>query len=150
MVKLVNHLCLIHRQKFGSLSRGTCSNDFSFRHIKHPSDAKAQWIDFWRSTAGVFALAHPFGLADKHRHLVELFGQLRIALAAEHRAGARVGVNQAEFVGREGEAPARVGGLCHLGGKADKFGGLGSTQRHQAEFDAAVDGGEDAFTVLKI
>ena len=59
---------------------------------------------------------------------VELFGQFGVALAAEHRAGQRVGVDEAELVGREGEAAARVGQLSHLPGIADKRSCFGLAQ----------------------
>ncbi len=64
-----------------------------------------------------------FAFINQHRcGAVELFGQLGIALAAKYRAGERIGIDQAEFVGREAEAAALVGQLSDLGGKANKFG----------------------------
>ena len=157
VVELVNHLGFVQRQAArcggtGVGLGGAVGKEVAVvGHVQHPLERDAPRIGFWRGAAGVFAFAHPFGLANQHGGgAVELFGQLGIALAAEHRAGAGVGVNQAEFVGREGEAAARVGGLCNLRGKADKFGGFGSAQRHQAEFVAAVNGRENGFTVFKI
>ena len=154
MVELVNQLGFVQWQPtmFTALRRPVHEQVAGTGHVEQAlGKADAPRIDFWGHFPRVFAFTHHFSFANQHGGgAVELFGQLGIALAAEHRAGAGVGVNQAEFVGREGEAAARVGGLCHLRGKADKFSGFGSAQRHQAEFVAAVNGRENGFTVFKV
>ena len=55
---------------------------------------------------------------------VKLLSQRCIPFAAEHWAGQRVGVYEAEFLWGQGEAAARVGQLAGLSGKADELGGL--------------------------
>src|SRR5690606_12718232 len=70
----------------------------------------APWVLRGFHHLGVLALACDHGIAHQYRGgAVELLGQFRVALAAEHRAGERVGVDESECDGREGEATARGG-----------------------------------------
>ena len=104
-----------------------------------------------RHHLGLLALTCDHGIAHQHRGgAVELLGQSRIALTAENRAGERVGVDEAEFVGREGEAAARVGQLFDLPGKTYKLCRFGLTECKQAELEAAVHGGKQCIAVFNV
>ena len=149
VVKLVDELGFVQGQAVGS--RGVFEQAAVCGHVQHRHERNTPRVDLGRHQFGLLALPGPHGFADQHgRGAVELFGQRRVALAAKHRAGQCVGVDEAELVGREGEAAARVGQLGDLPGVADKLGCIGLAQREQAELEAAVHGGKQGITVFNV
>ena len=149
VIKLVDELGFVQGQAVGG--GFVLEQAAVVRHVKHGGERNAPRVDLGRHQFGLLALRGPHGFADEHRRgAVELFGQFGVAVAAEHRAGERVGVDEAELVGREGEAAARVGQLGDLAGIADKLCRLGLAQRKQAELEAAVYRGKQGITVFNV
>ncbi len=96
----MDHLRFVERQPVcaGVVAKQTAI----VRHVEHRHEADAPRI------------ALGLAVLDQHRRgAVELLGQFGVALAAENRAGAGVGVDEAEFFRREREAPARVGEMAN-------------------------------------
>src|SRR5699024_7701035 len=115
------------------------------RHVQHALKTNTPGIVF---RLGYLAVAVLDGLTYQDWGLaVQLFGQFGIALAAEDRAGAGVGVDQREFVRRQREPAALVSKMIDLGGEADNPRRLTLAERQQAELVTAVNTREDSFAV---
>ena len=66
-------------------------------HIEHLHKGDTPRITVWPA------------FIDQHRRgSIELLGEFSVLLAAEHRAGAGVGIKQADLVGGQGEAALRL------------------------------------------
>lgn len=150
MVELVDELGFVERQMVGGwlvLEQVACAGhvEETLRESNTPRVLRGFHL------LGLLALVCGDGIAHQHRGgAVELLGQFRIALAAEYRAGERVGVDEEEFLGREGEATARVGQLADLGGEADELGPFRCAQSEQAELHPAIDSRKQLFAVLDV
>ena len=119
-------------------------------HVHHGHECDTPRILRW-NLPGMLALAFDAGITYQNWCCpVELFGQLGIAFAAEHRTGQCIGVDQPEVFWCQREPPAFVGQLADLGGKADKLGLFGCAQGEQAELHAAVHGGEQLVPVFDV
>src|SRR5690606_29192883 len=120
------------------------------RHVEHGHERNAPRVLRGFHHFGLLALAYGNGIAHQHRSCaVELLGQFRIALAAKYRAGERVGIDEAEFVGREGEAAARVMYLNRLASKEHEARAVSLSQRDHAELKGMVNGRKDKLLILK-
>ncbi len=114
VVELVNHLALVE----GQVALPVAHEDVAFEaealalellagaeearvvgHVEHREELDAPRV------AGL-----AFGFVHQHRHpAVDVFGELGVAGGAKDRRGSGVGVEQAEILGREGEAAVGVG-----------------------------------------
>ena len=96
------------------------------------------------------------GPADEYGDApVDRFGKLGVAAGAEGRAGAGVGIQQRDVVGRQGKAAFGVVQLLDGMGEERELGAVGSrslavSASEQAELHSAVDIGEEAASVLEI
>src|SRR5690606_36005432 len=91
-------------------------------HVQHAHERNTPRVLRGFHHLGLLALARDHDIAHQHRGgTVELLGQFRVALAAEYRASERIGVDEAEFLGREGEAAAWVMYLTWLSREKDEF-----------------------------
>ena len=85
---------------------------------------------------------------------INLHRKVGVALVAENRGGAGIGVEQAKILRRKGERPRRVGQLGDVVQvkRAARLGKQACTaaKNQGAEFEARVDVWEKPFSILKI
>lgn len=152
MVEEIQHLCLIERQVFGALPAEDisikppalrlqllpCTEQVGVvRHVEHGIESNSPWVFL------------KLALADEHRYSgVNGLGQLCIASGSKNGTGTGVWIETCDVLGGQRESALRVAEVLDAMREADKLGGGwawrgGRTAGEQAEFEAAVNAGEN-------
>ena len=115
-------------------------------HVEHLHEPDAPGVGFRRAV--------PRFLPEDPGAAVHLARDLHVFAGAEDGAGARVGIEQGDVFGGQGEAPL---GFAQVLDAAQEKGEIGARagkrragQRQQAELDAAVDARKDFLPVLEV